>query len=227
MSTTTKSVPHAKDPDGPPATAAAEEEAAEAKYEEIDRVRDREVYDLLGDLIATHHVSDLAEAKIALLWRYAVSPDKDGHVELGKPRKVSARERAFHDHDFVIALNHVVWHDILTPPQRLALLDHELEHCGRAEKEDGSSTYYVRKHDLEEFNAIARRHGLWRESVEAFVKAALKKQSGPTLFDGLSGPEPLNGTDAPPNETHLLDGETTTSGMPAGDGRWRRTRRIV
>ena len=33
----------------------------------------------------------------------------------------------------------------------------------------------VKPHDLEEFSCIVRRHGLWREDIEDFVNAALKK----------------------------------------------------
>lgn len=144
-----------------------------SKYERIDRDHAPALYGLLDELVAEHHMSDLADARIALMWRYEMKPDRDGHVTLGKARKVSERERQFHDHDFVIELNHEAWQTVLEPAQRRALLDHELEHCGRVEAEDGSSAYYLRKHDVEEFRAVVRRHGIWKQDLQDFVDAAL------------------------------------------------------
>lgn len=152
---------------------ATEAPAAVSRYERIDREQAPDLYALLDALVSEHHASDLAEARIALMWRYEVRPDRDGHVTLGKARKVSDRERQFHDHDFVIELNHEAWQTVLDSAQRQALLDHELEHCGRAEAEDGSSVYYIRKHDVEEFRAVVKRNGIWKQDLQDFVDAAL------------------------------------------------------
>ena len=137
-------------------------------------------YVTLGELVAAHH-STIEGAHIALVWAHDVKPDRDGHLVWGKTRKVTALERTFHPHDFIIALTYTVWTTLPDVAKR-ALLDHELEHCASRETDDGEVVYYVKKHDLEEFVSIVRRYGLWRTEVESFVNAALKReQKG--LFD--------------------------------------------
>lgn len=152
---------------------------------------DDPAYETLADLIGAHH-DELAEAKIALAWAYEVKPDRDGHLVWGRARKVGPLERTFHDHDFVIVLNNKVW-GALPDVAKRALLDHELSHCGSKESEAGDVSYYVRKHDLEEFVSIVRRYGLWRDTVQVFVDAALKREQG-ELFD--EGEKPVTTADA-------------------------------
>ncbi len=69
---------------------------------------------------------------------------------------------------FVLLITKPAW-DRMKAKQREALVDHELCHMG-IDDETGKPT--LLPHDLEEFNAIVRRHGLWEEGVEAFFKAA-------------------------------------------------------
>ena len=174
----------------PPTPATPEPAAPDSKkYLVITREEVPEVYHLLDDLVAAHHASDLAEAKIVIAWMFDVQPDRDDHLTWGKAKKVGALERQLHDHDFVILLNQKVWNE-LPPKHRRALLDHELTHCGRAESDDGESRYYIRKHDLEKFTSVVRRYGTWREDVESFVHAAMNKQE-PGLFDERPGAEPV------------------------------------
>jgi len=65
---------------------------------------------------------------------------------------------------------------------KLALLDHELCHCGTSKNAKGEPVYYLRRHDLEEFEEVVRRHGLWRAGVVNFVNASLEKEQMP-LFE--------------------------------------------
>lgn len=148
---------------------------------------DDPAYETLADLIGAHH-DELAEAKIALAWAYEVKPDRDGHLVWGRARKVGPLERTFHDHDFVIVLNNKVW-GALPDVAKRALLDHELSHCGSKESEAGDVSYYVRKHDLEEFVSIVRSYGLWRDTVQVFVDAALKREQGELFDEGDEGDE--------------------------------------
>lgn len=151
------------------------------KFAPIARKDDPKLYAMMDELVAAHH-SDVAEAKIVLVQEYEVKEDRDGILRWGKAKKVGPLEREFHDHDFIILLNWKVWQE-LPEIARRALLDHELTHCASAiDDQTGETTYYVRKHDLEEFNEIVSRYGLWREGVERFVNAALKKKE-PGLFD--------------------------------------------
>jgi hypothetical protein len=54
-----------------------------------------------------------------------------------------------------------------------ALVDHELSHCWF---DSETEKYSMIEHDVTEFTAIVKRHGLWNHDVEVFVKAA-KQQS--------------------------------------------------
>jgi hypothetical protein len=58
----------------------------------------------------------------------------------------------------------------LTLDQRIALVDHELCHFGIHSDEDKDEPeMIIVPHDIEEFNDIARRHGLWKSDVETFA----------------------------------------------------------
>lgn len=56
-----------------------------------------------------------------------------------------------------------------------ALVDHELSHCwfdSEAEK------YSMLEHDVTEFTAIVKRHGLWHHELDTFFKAAKQQHLG-------------------------------------------------
>jgi hypothetical protein len=72
---------------------------------------------------------------------------------------------------FVLEFAADVW-SVLDEPQRVALVDHELCHCGI--KLNGTLT--LLGHDLEEFVAVVGRHGMWRTEVENLVRAARDRQ---------------------------------------------------
>jgi hypothetical protein len=65
---------------------------------------------------------------------------------------------------------HDVW-EVLTTAQREALVDHELMHFSVEFKEDNTFKRVIRPHDIEEFNAIAQRHGAWRPDIKDFADA--------------------------------------------------------
>lgn len=69
---------------------------------------------------------------------------------------------------FVLLITKTAW-ERMKAKQREALVDHELAHMGI---DDESGRPVILPHDLEEFNAIVRRHGLWSEDVQEFFKAA-------------------------------------------------------
>lgn len=89
------------------------------------------------------------------------------------------------DPTFIILLDRNVWAG-LDVRQKLALTDHELTHCAQAEDAEGTPRFNqqtgepiwcIRPHDIEEFDAIARDHGAWKEDVVSFARA---------LIDGLN-----------------------------------------
>ena len=75
--------------------------------------------------------------------------------------------------DYVIEVDYDAWEHHFEP-WRLALLDHEMCHfAGRKEKKDGTlGPWKLNRHDIEEFGAVVKRHGLWREDLRAFVDLA-------------------------------------------------------
>jgi hypothetical protein len=141
-------------------------------------------YKLLTRLVRGHH-EDLTDARIALAWAKAWKADVDGRLKLGACKRASDLDRELADYDFIVLLNRSFWQDIgVSDHQRAALLDHELTHAALVhdkrgepvEDERGRKVYRLRRHDLEEFNAIAERYGLWKRDLEAFAVALRKSK---------------------------------------------------
>lgn len=152
-----------------------------ALFEVLERRKNPEIYRLLDRLIQENHPALFeSEAKIVLVFQ-EFNPDKFGRLVWGKCQKATKLLAALTDYAFAISLNAEVWGRI-TEKQREALLDHELCHANAEEDDDGGWKFSLRRHDLEEFQAIVERHGLWRGDVEDFIRGATKGPN-PTLFD--------------------------------------------
>lgn len=149
----------------------------------------------MEELISSHH-EDLRDARIALAWCTSWKPDVDGRVTLGKCVKASDLHRELAPYDFVILLSRSFFEDpLVTPLQCRALIDHELMHA--AVKFDakgepvydgrGRMVYRIRKHDLEEFSAIAARYGCWKRDLEAFASALDRaRHKSPAYYLGVA-----------------------------------------
>jgi hypothetical protein len=120
-------------------------------------------------LIGKHH-GHLAEARIKYLFRLGKWSSQD-KTTWAKAYKVSERDNFLTGYDFYIVVNKDVWNE-LDRDTREALIDHELSHCGQ--KEDGG--WCMWGHDVEDFAAIVRRHGLWNESVRKYLQAAERRE---------------------------------------------------
>lgn len=148
-----------------------------------------EPYALMKEIRGLHHW-DTRDANIALAWRIDTKPDIDGHLVLGKCVKASELQRELVDWDFVIVLNKEVWDDPgFTTDKKKALLDHELCHAEVAFDDEGPKfdakgrkLWRIRKHDIEEFQAVIARHGCYKRDLERFAEVLIaRKQS--TLFN--------------------------------------------
>ena len=150
-------------------------------YQIIERASEagKAVYALLADLVEQHH-HDLRDARIAVAWNTAWKPDVDGRVTLGKMKKASDLDRELAAFDFVVLLRKIFWEDArVSDDQRRALLDHELCHGALklddngepVEDERGRKVYRIRKHDVEEFEIIVERYGLWTRDLEAMARS--------------------------------------------------------
>ena len=125
-----------------------------------------EPYRLL-DIVRRNYHDETSQARIALAWRITTNPDKDGHLVLGRCVKITDLQKEMAEWDFVIVLNKQVWDDQdFTEDKKMALLDHEVCHAAVAEDADGEPkederghpVFRCRKHDIEEFTDVVRRH---------------------------------------------------------------------
>lgn len=109
----------------------------------------------------------LENAEIGYLYRETIKTR--GAVVWAQASKVGGKLRHFSHLDFLIEVNWTKW-NLLKPPRRVALMDHELTHCGIEETKDGEK-YVLVPHDIEEFDSIARRWGVWRPQLATFAHA--------------------------------------------------------
>lgn len=150
----------------------------------------QEVEDIALDLIPKYH-GHLQDFNVHIEYVFvSKAPKRNGKEIWGTCRRVSGFN-AYMSHSqgdepfFVIVISEPVW-DVLPQDKREALVDHELCHAwseaDQSEDDDEADPVKLslRPHDLEEFSAIVRRHGLWREDIEDFVEAALKSKNGDT-----------------------------------------------
>jgi hypothetical protein len=143
-------------------------------------------YQILGHFVKKFH-EDLKDAKIALMFNHSWSPNADGRMTLGTCQIVNSKNKELAEYDIVIAVNELFWTDPETSEeQRTALLDHELCHARLNRDEDTGEpiiderdrlVYCLRKHDVEEFEAVIKRHGTYKRDLERFATAlSLSKQ---------------------------------------------------
>jgi len=164
-----------------------------------DAKPEKEPYTIMREARDRWH-ENLRAARIALAWRKGLKRDKDGLLMLGKCIKVSDLQKELREFDFIILLNKEVWEaPSFTPEKKQALLDHELCHADVALDKDfepklderGRRIWRIRKHDIEEFRAVVRRHGCYKRDLEEFAKALLHKKDQP-LFASLEVEKPVD-----------------------------------
>lgn len=141
-----------------------------------------EVEEVAQELIQEHH-DHLEGIRIEYLFRSKPVVDK-GKVKLGVARKITglnaflsgyqghAEDLTEPDDYFVIEIARDIWRG-MPDDARKALVDHELEHCKLGE----NGELALIPHDLEEFNVIVERHGLWRRDIQEFLDAAIGQGS--------------------------------------------------
>ena len=160
--------------------------AAARKKCNFELIPEREpAYELLERALEWH---ELEACRIALAWRLRTRPDKDGRLVIGKCVKISDLQKEFANYDFVITLNQENWM-VFSEEQRLALLDHELEHMAAAldktglqrRDERGRLVWRYAVHEIEEFRAVIRRHGLYKKDLEEFAAEIRRREEAPLL----------------------------------------------
>lgn len=139
-----------------------------------------EVEKLAKRLIPKHH-THLVNAKIAYLFKNKEMKSK-GKIVVATAKKVSKEMTTLSGYNFLITVAYPTWRD-LSDDQKLAIVDHELEHCLVDEDaKTGETKYLIIPHDVEEFSSIIRRHGLYTTDlvrigmvIEDVLPANIKK----------------------------------------------------
>ena len=154
----------------------------------------KEVEDIALDLIPKYH-GHLTDFNIKIEYAFvSKAPKSNGKEVWGTCRKITGLTAYISDNNsdepfFVITISEPIW-DILPKDKKIALVDHELCHAwaeaNQSEDDDEADPVKIslRPHDLEEFACIVRRHGVWRDDIEAFVNAALKSKDGDANDEG-------------------------------------------
>lgn len=139
-----------------------------------------EVKEIAEQLIPLYH-PHLSGARIEYVFTDKVTKRANKEV-WGTMRKVSnlaaylagdqqSRQQGVTEEFFVMTITEPIWED-LEEDKREALVDHELCHAMLQIDKKGDPKLSILPHDLEEFTAIVKRHGLWREDVKRFAESA-------------------------------------------------------
>lgn len=86
--------------------------------------------------------------------------------------------------EYMILISKEIWDSLLTS-QRRALIDHELCHIvekpPKEDAEEDEPTLTIIGHDIEEFDAIVQRHGLWHDAHKSFGRVVAEQLRLPAL----------------------------------------------
>lgn len=127
--------------------------------------------------------TELTSARMAFIF-------KENHSKAATVAKAGAQLAYLAKRDFVLVFDWNHWHG-LKALEKIALVDHELEHCTT----DDNENWDIREHDVEEFGSIVRRYGFWNRPLRAFSKDVARAAAQGDLFaDQVELPEePLEG----------------------------------
>jgi hypothetical protein len=152
-----------------------------------------EVEEIAKDLISKYH-KHLIDLSVDVRYSFIdKTPKSKGKEVWGTTTKITGKN-AYHAADnpdgepfFSISISKDVW-DVLPQAARIALVDDRLCECWAEVKQakneadanvdaeieqDNPVKLSLRAPDVVEHSCIIKRHGLWRESVEELVEAAL------------------------------------------------------
>jgi hypothetical protein len=122
----------------------------------------------IGAVLVDAIHTPLRSARIGYLFREK-NHRRDTSV-WAQARKVTGKLAHYSELDLLIEVNWLRW-NTLQAGQKLALIDHELQHFAHNVDEKGDDVYALVSHDIEEFTAIVRRWGGWRRELQKFATA--------------------------------------------------------
>jgi hypothetical protein len=148
----------------------AEDDFEKPKWEICN---DEFVIETVKDLIEKYHRPrcNLSHDMFGFLWALKGLPGGSSGVccKVGDKFKPFFKKPVL----FVIIIDFEQW-NILEKNQKIALLDHELCHAYAYEDRKGRLKTKLIDHDIEEFNCIVNRHGLWHDGLENFYNSVKK-----------------------------------------------------
>lgn len=143
-----------------------------------------------------------------------------GRTVLGRARKITGlnawlaapgkRPKGFSlpEEFFVIDIAHDKWVQ-MDDNQRVALVDHELSHCGWHLNDEDMPVLTIRQHDVEEFIGVLSRNGLWKEDVQQLGIVASEQLS--LALDRI--PAQAEGAHVAPELHDFVDAIADTAGL--------------
>lgn len=125
-----------------------------------------EVREIAEAMIPEHH-PHLEDALISFIYR-SEHENRNGREIWGTARCPTGLLAYYSGADFIIEIAEDIW-DNITDAQQLALVDHELSHCV-----EGKTGWEIQGHDIEEFEKIIDRHGLFTPCRHSFGQKVLE-----------------------------------------------------
>ena len=157
---------------------------------------DAAAQDLFDVLIDRDHPA-LRRFALALLFKPKCTV-RGSRIVRGTAQLATPREQELYGAQAFVTLGYDEWADC-TERQREAIIDHQLYHFAVSEDEELEMV----GHDVEEFDAVLRKHGSWEEGLARFVETAQK------ILPGLAErPRVAPGEEAEPVEEGLTAGGT-------------------
>jgi len=149
-----------------------------------------EVEKIAKKLIPKYH-SHLATSRIAYLFKSKKIKSK-GREVVATAKTIGKEMHALSGYHFLITTAYPTW-KALSDKQKLAVVDHELEHCFVEDDEKtGEPKYSILPHDVEEFGVIIKRHGLYTTDLVRIghvVEDALENLEKKTIVKKVGKPE--------------------------------------
>lgn len=164
----------------------AEKRAKKVSIKLVKRERDKKVasvYVFLEAMLEAHH-PHLADAKFAICWRYGWKTDVDGRVKVTSVKKGSDLDHELHGFDFVVLVNHELWNSAGFGVELCeAYMDDALCRCevsrdrnGEPQAdENGRTVYRIRRPDVEVFQEVIARHGMYSTPIAALAQTIVRK----------------------------------------------------
>lgn len=147
-------------------------------------VIDASLEKLANDIIDKHR-PELKMLKISYMFRDK-APLSNGIVTAGMCYRQDDKQRTLHGYDFIIEIGRDLW-DEATDDFKRALMDHELGHVGirwqapndpeMTEDVPPRIKTYCKRHEIEEFSDVLKRHGTYHESLRNFLAAYAERNT--------------------------------------------------